>query len=63
MVPFGPMGFMKGEIVHGNEILVLLGENYFVKRTCAQAKEIIDRRQSCNFLLFVFISLNWEIKI
>lgn len=50
MVPLSPVGFMKGEIVHGNEILVLIGEGYFVKRTAKQAREMIDRRQTCKLL-------------
>lgn len=44
MVPFGKLAFLPGRIVHSNEILVLLGENYFVERSCKQAMEIIDRR-------------------
>ena len=44
MVPFGKLAFLPGRIVHSNEILVLLGENYFVERSCKQAIEIIDRR-------------------
>jgi prefoldin subunit 5 len=32
MVPLGTMGMMPGHIYHTNEVLVLLGENYFAKR-------------------------------
>ena len=43
-VPFGKLAFIPGRIIHSNEILVLLGENYFVERSCKQAIEIVDRR-------------------
>lgn len=44
MVPFGPLAFMPGKLVHTNEILVLLGDNWFVERSAKQACGIIDRR-------------------
>lgn len=44
MVPFGKLAFIPGRIIHSNEILVLLGENYFVERSCKQSIEIIERR-------------------
>ena len=44
MVPFGKLAFIPGRIVHSNELLVLLGENYFVERSCKQAMEIVNRR-------------------
>lgn len=43
-VPFGKLAFIPGRIVHSNEILVLLGDNYFVERSCKQAQEIVQRR-------------------
>ena len=43
-VPFGKLAFMPGQLVHTNEILVLLGDNWFAERSAAQAAEIIDRR-------------------
>ena len=43
-VPFGKLAFIPGRIVHSNEILVLLGENYFVERSCKQAQDIVRRR-------------------
>ena len=46
-VPFGPLAFMPGKLVHTNEILVLLGDNWFVDRSAKQACEIIDRRVKC----------------
>ncbi len=44
MVPLGKKAFMPGRIVHTNEILVLLGDNWFAERSAKQATEIIDRR-------------------
>ncbi|XP_064641426.1 unconventional prefoldin RPB5 interactor-like [Lineus longissimus] len=44
MVPFGPMAFMPGQLRHTNEILVLLGDNWFVERSAKQACEIVERR-------------------
>ncbi|XP_050399193.1 unconventional prefoldin RPB5 interactor [Patella vulgata] len=44
MVPFGPCAFMPGKIVHTNEIMVLLGDNWFVERSSKQAAEIAGRR-------------------
>ncbi|KAK3086125.1 hypothetical protein FSP39_013907, partial [Pinctada imbricata] len=44
MVPFGSVAFMPGELVHTNEILVLLGDNWFVDRSAKQAAEIVQRR-------------------
>ncbi|GAU90039.1 hypothetical protein RvY_02517 [Ramazzottius varieornatus] len=43
-VPLGPHALVHGELVHTNEILVLLGDGYFVERTAKQACEIADRR-------------------
>ncbi|KAH9509526.1 uri1, prefoldin-like chaperone [Bulinus truncatus] len=44
MVPFGKKAFMPGRIVHTNELLVLLGDNWFVERSASQAVEIANRR-------------------
>jgi unconventional prefoldin RPB5 interactor 1 len=44
MVPFGKLAFIPGRIIHSNEILVLLGDNYFVERSCKQSMDIINRR-------------------
>ena len=43
-VPFGQKAFMPGQLVHTNEILVLLGDNWFVDRSAKQAGEIVQRR-------------------
>eukprot|EP00126_Sphaerothecum_destruens_P004433 Sdes_comp18189_c0_seq1m7718 len=44
MVPFGKHAFMPGELIHTNEVLVLLGDNYFVERSAKQSIEMIERR-------------------
>jgi hypothetical protein len=44
MVPMGSKAFMPGQLIHTNEVLVLLGHNYFVERSAVQAKDIIKRR-------------------
>ncbi len=35
---------MPGQLIHTNEILVLLGDNWFVERSAKQSCEIIARR-------------------
>ncbi|KAJ1798104.1 uri1, prefoldin-like chaperone [Coemansia sp. RSA 2399] len=45
MIPVGPLAFFPGKIVHTNEILVLLGDNWFVDRSAKQAAEIAKRRE------------------
>ncbi|KAI9346524.1 hypothetical protein BDR26DRAFT_1005219 [Obelidium mucronatum] len=45
-IPVGKVAFMEGRLVHTNEVLVSLGDNYFVDRSCAQALEIVHRRQT-----------------
>lgn len=52
MVPMGKKAFMKGRIVHTNEVLVLLGDNWFAERSAKQAKEIAERRlEKCRRML------------
>lgn len=46
LVPLSPVGFVMGKIKHTNEIIVHLGAEYYMKRTCSQALEILDRRLS-----------------
>ncbi|KAJ1921798.1 hypothetical protein H4219_000532 [Mycoemilia scoparia] len=43
-VPIGSLAFMPGKLIHTNEILVLLGDNWFVERSGSQASEIAKRR-------------------
>ena len=35
---------MPGKLIHTNEILVLLGDSWFVEKSAKQAVELIDRR-------------------
>ncbi|XP_035720690.1 unconventional prefoldin RPB5 interactor-like protein isoform X1 [Vespa mandarinia] len=52
MVPIGKRAFMKGKLIHTNEILACLGENYFAKYSAAQAIALCNRRiQSANEML------------
>lgn len=54
------VAFMPATIRHTNEILVYLGEGYFVERSTKQAKEIIKRKiQKCDKMID---SLNLEKK-
>ncbi|KAJ8002917.1 hypothetical protein DPEC_G00163950 [Dallia pectoralis] len=45
MVPFGPLAFMPGKLVHTNEITVLLGDNWFAKCSSKQAQTLVDHRK------------------
>ena len=44
LVPFGKMAFFPGSLRHTNEVLVLLGDNYFALRSAEQAAAIAARR-------------------
>lgn len=44
MIPFSRKAFIPGKLVHTNEILVLLGENWFVECSAKYASEIAKRR-------------------
>ncbi|KAM9510292.1 unconventional prefoldin RPB5 interactor-like isoform 2-T2 [Guaruba guarouba] len=45
MVPFGPLAFMPGKLVHSNEVTVLLGDNWFSKCSAKQAVELVEHRK------------------
>ncbi|XP_064807638.1 unconventional prefoldin RPB5 interactor 1-like isoform X2 [Oncorhynchus masou masou] len=45
MVPFGPLAFMPGKLVHTNEITVLLGDNWFAKCSAKQAQKLLEHRK------------------
>uniref|UniRef100_A0A8D0DUP5 Protein phosphatase 1 regulatory subunit 19 n=1 Tax=Salvator merianae TaxID=96440 RepID=A0A8D0DUP5_SALMN len=45
MVPFGPLAFMPGRLVHTNEITVLLGDNWFAKCSAKEASSLVDHRK------------------
>ncbi|KAM9351586.1 unconventional prefoldin RPB5 interactor 1 [Symphorus nematophorus] len=44
MVPFGPLAFMPGKLVHTNEVTALLGDNWFTKCSAKQAQKIVNHR-------------------
>lgn len=47
-----PLAFMPGKLVHTNELLVHLGDNWFVERSAKQSVEIANRKiVKCNELL------------
>lgn len=45
MVPFGPLAFMPGKLVHTNEVTVLLGDNWFAKCSAKQAGDLVEHRK------------------
>ncbi|XP_071438749.1 unconventional prefoldin RPB5 interactor [Hetaerina americana] len=52
MIPIGSQGLMRGKMVHTNEILTLIGDNWYVKTSAKQATEICQRRlERCDTLL------------
>jgi len=44
MVPFGNVAFMSGSLMHTNDVLVLLGDNWFVEQSAKQTVDILGRR-------------------
>ncbi|XP_056622887.1 unconventional prefoldin RPB5 interactor 1 [Triplophysa dalaica] len=46
MVPFGPLAFMPGKLVHTNELTVLLGDNWFAKCSAKQADALVEHRKT-----------------
>ncbi|CAB4424208.1 unnamed protein product [Rhizophagus irregularis] len=44
MVPIGKLAFMPGKLIHTNEILAMLGDNWFVERSTKQSIGIVERR-------------------
>jgi prefoldin subunit 5 len=49
---------MPGKLVHTNEILVLLGDDWFVEKSAKQACEVIDRRMKCKLISNCFFHDN-----
>lgn len=45
MVPLSDVGFFRGRVKHSNEIMVFLGDGYFVQRTAHECQPIIERRK------------------
>ena len=56
MVPLGKYAFIPGHLKHTNEILVLLGENWFAQRSAKQSAEIVRRRIESNNLSICLLS-------
>lgn len=54
-VPFGSVAFMPGKLIHTNEIMVLLGDNWFAERSASQALEIAARRKKCTVINCMFM--------
>lgn len=46
MVPFGNVAFMTGSLVHTNDVLMLLGDNWFVEQSAKQTVDILSRRMT-----------------
>ncbi|EFN77863.1 Unconventional prefoldin RPB5 interactor [Harpegnathos saltator] len=46
MVPISRLAFMKGKLIHTNEVLACLGDGYFVKYSASQAIALCNRRIS-----------------
>ncbi|XP_035869208.1 unconventional prefoldin RPB5 interactor 1 [Phyllostomus discolor] len=46
MVPLGPCAFMPGQLVHTNEVTVLLGDNWFAKCSAKQAVGLAEHRKA-----------------
>ncbi|KAJ3098425.1 COP9 signalosome complex subunit 6 [Phlyctochytrium planicorne] len=44
-VQLSKLAFMMGELIHTNEVIVSLGDNWFVERSNTQALEIVKRRR------------------
>ena len=54
-VPFGSVAFMPGRLIHTNEIMVLLGDNWFAERSASQALEMVERRKKCTVFNFMYM--------
>lgn len=44
---------MPGELVHTNELSVMLGDNWFVEKTAKEASQVIGRRQQSKYIIFI----------
>ncbi|KAI8066621.1 hypothetical protein BC940DRAFT_60071 [Gongronella butleri] len=45
MIPIGKLAFMPGKLIHTNEIMVHLGDQYYVERSAKQARAMADQRK------------------
>ena len=57
MVPLGKLAYVPGRLKHTNEILVLLGENWFAECSAKQSGEIIKRRVASRFIFHELLFL------
>ena len=46
---------MPGRLIHTNEIMVLLGDNWFTERSASQALEMVERRKKCTVFNFMYM--------
>lgn len=53
MVPLNKLAFLPGKVKHTNEILCLLGDNWFVERSAKQAAQIVERRIKGDFSIIL----------
>lgn len=52
MVPLTSKAFMRGHLVHTNELMVLLGDNWFMEASAKRAAEVASRRlRECDSIL------------
>ena len=52
MVPLTSKAFMRGNLVHTNELIVLLGDNWFMEASAKRAAEVASRRlRECDNIL------------
>eukprot|EP00189_Rhodosorus_marinus_P000377 CAMPEP_0113962114 /NCGR_PEP_ID=MMETSP0011_2-20120614/5722_1 /TAXON_ID=101924 /ORGANISM="Rhodosorus marinus" /LENGTH=94 /DNA_ID=CAMNT_0000973905 /DNA_START=318 /DNA_END=602 /DNA_ORIENTATION=- /assembly_acc=CAM_ASM_000156 len=47
LVPLGPRAIVPGRIKHTNEVMVLLGDNYFANVSAYDAIEILPKYTTC----------------
>ncbi|EFA77878.1 RNA polymerase II subunit 5-mediating protein [Heterostelium album PN500] len=59
-VPLGRYAFFEGTVTNTNEIMILLGDNYFAERSCKQTIDIIQRRD--NDIDFSIKNINQQIQ-
>lgn len=50
MVPLSDVGYFRGKVKHSNEVMVFLGDGYFVQRTAHECQPIIERRKHSKFI-------------
>jgi hypothetical protein len=72
MVPVGSQAFFSGKLIHTNEVILLLGDNWFVETTVPQALKVLDHRLQCTLILvlnhlytymFIYLHLQFQFLI